>query len=105
MERGVQPGVAWDGDRDDGIASASGEMEGGGASAGEAESEADALAEAEVKASAFDARADVGAVVFAEFDVLNVGCEEGADIEGLWHRAQLSRGLFDGRRGCHRAGR
>ena len=97
MERGVQPRVAGNGDGNDGIASASGEMEGGGASAGEAESEADALAEAEVKASAFDARADVGAVVFAEFDVFNIGGEEGADVEGLWHRYWLSTGLFGGR--------
>ena len=97
MERGVEPGVARGGDGDDGIAAAAGEVEGGGAGAGEGESEAGTLTEAEVEASLFDARADVCAVMFAEFDVFNIGGEEGADVEGLWHRYWLSTGLFGGR--------
>jgi hypothetical protein len=77
-------------------------MEGGGASPSEAESEAGAFAEAVVKALPSDASA--GAVVLAEFDVFNVGCEKGAEVEGLSHRTWLSRGLFGGRRGCYPAG-
>ena len=74
------------GDGEDGGALTFGEVERGGACATEGDAEAGTLAEADAEEATFDAGADASAVVFAEFDVFNIGSDEGAGAEGLLHR-------------------
>jgi hypothetical protein len=82
----VERRVTGDGDWEGGGALASGEMERGGTGTTEGDAEAGAAPEADADVTTLDAGTDVGAVVFAKFDVFDLGGDECAGTEGLLHR-------------------